>query len=198
MKFELKPIPYAYDALDPVISKETVEYHYGKHVATYVTNLNNLILGTRFENADLESIVKESDGGIFNNAAQIWNHYFYFETFTSNGREVPKGKLVEAIEAAFSSFNDFKKEFNSAAATLFGAGWVWLVKDEMGKLSILKESNAGNPLTKGFVPLLVFDVWEHAYYIDYRNRRADHLNELWKIINWDIVEKRFLFQTSLS
>lgn len=191
MKFELKPISYANDALEPVISKETIEFHHGKHLATYVTNLNNLIVGTKFENADLDTIVKESDGGIFNNAAQVWNHNFYFETFSPDGGGEPKGELMDAIKAAFGSFDDFKKEFANAAITLFGSGWAWLVKDKDGKLSIVKESNAGNPLTKGLTPLLTFDVWEHAYYIDYRNRRADHLAELWKIIDWNVVGKRY-------
>ncbi len=191
MKFELKPLPYAYDALEPVISKETMELHHDKHLMTYVTNLNNLIAGTKFENADLETIVKESDGGIFNNAAQAWNHDFYFASFKSNGGGEPKGKLAEAIKTTFGSFDDFKKEFSNAAVTLFGSGWAWLVKDKDGKLSILKESNAGNPLTKGFTPLLAFDVWEHAYYVDFRNRRADHVNALWGIINWDAVEARY-------
>lgn len=191
MKFELKSLPYANDALEPVISKETIEYHHGKHLATYVTNLNNLIAGTKFENADLETIIKESDGGIFNNAAQVWNHNFYFESFNPNGSGEPAGKFAEAINAAFGSFENFKKEFAAAGVGLFGSGWAWLVKDAEGKLSIVKESNAGNPLTKGLTPIFTFDVWEHAYYIDYRNRRADHLNELWKIVDWEVVGKRY-------
>ena len=191
MKFELKPLSYANDALEPVISKETIEYHHGKHLATYVTNLNNLIAGTKFENADLETIIKESEGGIFNNSAQVWNHNFYFESFSPNGGGGPNGKFADAINAAFGSFDDFKKEFIAAAVGLFGSGWAWLIKDNAGNLSIVKESNAGNPLTKGLIPIFTFDVWEHAYYIDYRNRRADHLNELWKIVDWDVVSKRY-------
>ncbi|MFT3994273.1 MAG: superoxide dismutase [Dysgonomonas sp.] len=191
MKFELPKLPYATNALEPVISQQTIELHYGKHLQTYVTNLNNLIPGTKFENSDLETIVKESDGAIFNNAGQILNHNIYFLTFSPNGGGEPKGKLAEAINAEWGSFENFKKEFNTAATGLFGSGWAWLAKDANGKLQITKEQNAGNPITKGLTPLLGFDVWEHAYYLDYQNRRADHLTELWKIINWDSVEARY-------
>lgn len=191
MKFELPKLPYATNALEPVISQQTIELHYGKHLQTYVTNLNNLIPGTKFENSDLETIVKESDGAIFNNAGQILNHNIYFLTFSPNGGGEPKGKLAEAINAEWGSFENFKKEFNTAATGLFGSGWAWLAKDANGKLQITKEQNGGNPVTKGLTPLLGFDVWEHAYYLDYQNRRADHLNELWKIINWDSVEARY-------
>ncbi|MCD7971981.1 MAG: superoxide dismutase [Candidatus Azobacteroides sp.] len=191
MTFELKPLPYASNALEPVISKETIEYHHDKHLATYVSNLNKLIVGTKFENSDLETIIKESDGGIFNNAAQVWNHNFYFDTFLPGGSNTPQGKLAEAINTTFGSFDNFKKEFNEASTTLFGSGWAWLVKDNEGKLSIVKESNAGNPLTKGYTPIFTFDVWEHAYYIDYRNRRADHVAEVWKLINWDVAGERY-------
>lgn len=191
MKFELPVLPYATDALEPVISKQTIELHYGKHLQTYITNLNNLVPGTKFENADLETIVKESDGAIFNNAGQTLNHNIYFLSFSPNGGGEPKGKLAEAINAEWGSFENFKKEFNAAAVSVFGSGWAWLAKDASGKLQITKEQNAGNPLTKGLTPLLGIDVWEHAYYLDYQNRRADHLNEIWKIINWDAVEARY-------
>ena len=176
MKFELPQLPYAADALEPVISQKTIEFHYGKHHQAYVTNLNNLVPGTKFENSDLETIVKESDGPIFNNAAQIWNHTFYFTSFSPNGGGAPKGALAAAINAAFGSFDNFKKEFVQAGVTLFGSGWAWLVKNKEGKLEIVKEGNAGNPMTKGLTPILTFDVWEHAYYLDYQNRRADYLN----------------------
>lgn len=191
MKFELPKLPYATDALAPVIGQQTVELHYGKHLQTYITNLNNLIQGTKFENADLETIVKESDGAIFNNAGQALNHNIYFLSFSPNGGGEPAGKLADAIKAQFGSFEDFKKEFVAAGVGLFGSGWVWLSKDDAGKLYITKEPNAGNPLTKGYTPLLGFDVWEHAYYLDYQNRRADHLNDLWKIIDWTAVSARY-------
>lgn len=192
MKFELVKLPYATDALAPVMSKETIELHHGKHLQTYVTNLNNLLPGSKFEGKDLETIVKESDGAIFNNAGQILNHNIYFLSFTPNGGGgEPTGKLGEAIKAQFGSFDNFKKEFSDAAVTLFGAGWAWLSKDANGKLYITKETNAGNPVTKGYTPILGFDVWEHAYYVDYRNRRADHVAELWNIIDWKAVEARY-------
>jgi superoxide dismutase, Fe-Mn family len=191
MKFELPQLSYANDSLEPVISKNTIDFHYGKHHQTYVTNLNNLIAGTQFENSDIETIIKKSDGGIFNNAAQVWNHTFYFTSFKPKGGGLPKGELADAINSFFGSFENFKKEFNTAATTLFGSGWAWLVKDEKGNLSILKESNAGNPLTKGFIPILTFDVWEHAYYLDYQNRRADYLNSIWDIIDWETVSARY-------
>ncbi|MGL6179714.1 MAG: superoxide dismutase [Tannerellaceae bacterium] len=191
MKFELPKLPYANNALEPVISEETINFHYGKHHQAYVNNLNNLIQGTKFENADLVTIIKESDGPVFNNAAQVWNHTFYFNSFKPNGGGAPKGKLAEAINDTWGSFDNFKKEFNTASTGLFGSGWAWLVKDKDGKLSIIKESNAGNPLTKGLTPILTFDVWEHAYYLDYQNRRPDHVNALWDIINWDVVEERY-------
>lgn len=192
MKFTLPELPYAKDALEPVISTKTIEFHYGKHHQAYVNNLNNLIPGTKFENADLETIIKEADGGIYNNAAQVWNHTFYFEQFhpKSNGGQ-PSGALAEAINAKFGSFESFKTEFENAGATTFGSGWVWLVKNKDGKLEIVKESNAGNPMTKGLKPVLTFDVWEHAYYLDFQNRRPDHLKALWDIVDWKVIEKRF-------
>lgn len=192
MKFEMPKLPYATNALEPVISQQTVELHYGKHLQTYVNNLNNLVPGTKFENADLVTIVKESDGGIFNNAGQILNHDIYFASFTAPGTGgAPKGKLADAINSQFGSFENFQKEFNTAGAALFGSGWVWLAKDASGKLSIEKEANGSNPVVKGLTPILGIDVWEHAYYLDYQNRRADHLAEVWKIINWDVVSSRY-------
>ncbi len=191
MKYELPKLPYDVNALEPVISARTIEFHHGKHHQAYVTNLNNLIPGTQFETMSLEDIVRKSDGGIFNNAAQIWNHTFYFNSFKPQGGGIPTGKLLKAVENTWGSFDLFKKEFNNAAITLFGSGWAWLVKNEKGELSVIKESNAGNPLTKGLVPILTFDVWEHAYYIDYQNRRADYLAALWDIIDWDTVSARF-------
>ena len=191
MKFSLPELPYAHDALEPIITKETIAYHYGKHHLTYVNNLNGLVGGTEFENSDLDTIVKKSDGPIFNNAAQIWNHNFYFLSLTPNKGSKPSEKLAKAIDATFGSLDAFKEEFGKAAITVFGAGWAWLVKDDAGKLSIVKESNAGNPMTRGLVPLLTFDVWEHAYYIDYRNRRADYVAALWDLVNWDAVSERY-------
>ncbi|MDR3269081.1 MAG: superoxide dismutase [Tannerella sp.] len=191
MKIELVKLPYAVDDLEPVISKQTIELHHGKHLQAYVNNLNNLIPGTKFENADIETIVKESDGGIFNNAGQVLNHNLYFLQFSPLGGGKPSGKLATAIDEAWGSFENFRKEFETAGMGLFGSGWVWLAKDKDGKLSITKEANGGNPVTKELTPLLGFDVWEHAYYLDYQNRRADHLKELWKIVDWNVVESRY-------
>ncbi|MEA4982461.1 MAG: superoxide dismutase [Paludibacter sp.] len=191
MKFSLPELPYAHDALAPVISAETISYHYGKHHQTYVNNLNGLVPGTEFENADLDTIVKRSEGPIFNNAAQIWNHNFYFLSLTPNKGSKPGTSLAKAINDAFGSFDNFKTEFGKAAVTVFGSGWAWLVKDAEGKLSITKESNAGNPLTRGLTPLLTFDVWEHAYYLDYQNRRPDYVAALWDLVDWDVVSARY-------
>jgi len=191
MKFELPQLPYAQNALEPVISQKTIEFHYGKHHQAYATNLNNLIVGTPFENADLEAIVKQADGPIFNNAAQVWNHTFYFLQFKPNGGGAPKGNLAKAIDATYGSFDKFKEEFAKAATTLFGSGWAWLVKKADGSLDIVKESNAGCPLKSGFTPVLTIDVWEHAYYLDYQNRRPDHIAAFWSILNWDAIEARF-------
>lgn len=191
MKFSLPELPYAHNALEPVISEKTISFHYGKHHLTYVNNLNGLVPGTEFENADLDTIVKKSEGPIFNNAAQIWNHNFYFLSLTPNKGSVPSAALAKAIDAAFGSFDSFKDEFGKAAITVFGSGWAWLVKDAEGKLSIVKESNAGNPMTRGLVPLLTFDVWEHAYYIDYQNRRADYVAALWDLVDWNVVSARY-------
>ncbi|MDR1980585.1 MAG: superoxide dismutase [Tannerellaceae bacterium] len=191
MQFELIKLPYAPEGLEPVISKQTIEFHHGKHLQTYVNNLNNLVVGTPFEQAALETIVKEAEGALFNNAGQILNHNLYFTQFSPKGGGHPTGKLAAAIDAEWGSFEQFRAAFEAAGAGLFGSGWVWLAKDSEGKLSITKESNAGNPVTKGLTPLLGFDVWEHAYYLDYQNRRADHLKELWKIVDWEAVGKRY-------
>lgn len=189
MKFELPPLPYAENALEPVISGETIRYHYGKHHQAYVNNLNNLVGGTRFENAPLEQIIKEADGGIFNNGAQVWNHTFYWEGLGGKGGQ-PQGKLLEKINEAFGSFEQFKTVFADAAAKLFGSGWAWLVLDEENKLRIVQTSNAGNPLRDGKKPLFTCDVWEHAYYLDYQNRRPDYVKSFWDIVNWDKVSER--------
>ena len=191
MKFELPKLPYAQSELEPVISEKTISFHYGKHHQTYVNNLNNLIIGTEFENADLDNIVKKSDGAIFNNAAQVWNHNFYFLALTPKKGTQPSEKLAKAIDAVWGSLDNFKEEFEKAAVSVFGSGWAWLVSDESGKLSIVKESNAGNPITRNLKPILTFDVWEHAYYLDYQNRRADQMKALWDIVNWDELSKRY-------
>lgn len=190
-QFTLPVLQYSTDALAPVISQSTIDYHYGKHLQAYINNLNSLIVGTPFENSDLVSIVKNSEGAIFNNAAQAWNHEFYFNTFSPKAKQAPEGALLKAIEQTWGSFDDFKKEFVANGTAIFGSGWVWLAKTPDGKLVILKEGNAGNPLTKGYTPLLGADVWEHSYYLDYQNRRADHLNALWSITDWKTIESRF-------
>ena len=191
MKFELPALPYAKDALEPYISAQTLEHHHGKHHQAYVNNLNNLIAGTEFENADLETIIKTSNGGIFNNAAQVYNHTFYFEQFNLNGSKEASGKLKTAIEADFGSFAQFKEEFTKASATLFGSGWAWLVKDSAGKLKIVQTSNAGCPITEGLTPLMTCDVWEHAYYLDKQNLRPKYIEDFWQILDWQVVESRF-------
>lgn len=184
MTFELPALPYAMDALAPSISKETLEYHYGKHHRAYVTNLNNLIPGTEFENSSLEDIMKKASGGIFNNAAQIWNHTFYWHSLSPNGGGEPTGKLADAIKNDFGSFADFKTAFTKAAITQFGSGWAWLVKNAAGKLEIVQTGNAGNPMLENKKPLLTCDVWEHAYYIDTRNDRAKYVEHFWNLVNW--------------
>lgn len=191
MLYSLPQLPYATDSLAPIISKETIEYHYGKHEKTYIDNLNNLIKGTPYEEMTLEDIIRKATGSLFNNAAQAWNHIFYFFSFSPDGGGFPKGELLEAITTHFGSFEVLKKQFVEAGTTLFGSGWVWLSSDNDGKLIISQGSNASNPLTEGMTPLLTFDVWEHAYYLDYQNRRADALNALWDIIDWDIIESRY-------
>lgn len=191
MKFELPKLPYELNGLEPYISQKTLEFHYGKHHQAYVTNLNNLIPGTEFENETLENIVLRSEGPIFNNGAQVWNHTFYFMSLSPKGGGEPKGALADAITRDFGSFEKFKTDFSTAAATVFGSGWAWLVKDKAGKLSIVKESNAGNPMRSGLTPVLTCDVWEHAYYIDVQNRRPDYIASFWNLVDWDVVGKRF-------
>lgn len=195
--FTLMTLPYAPEALEPVISRETIEFHYGKHLQTYVDNLNKLVAGTEFEAMPLEEIVCKSQGGIFNNAGQILNHNLYFGQFRPvTGNPSPMtdiaSPLMDAIIRDFGSFEAFQKEFEQKGVTLFGSGWVWLSADKDGKLVITQETNANNPITKGLKPLLTMDVWEHAYYIDYRNRRAAHLQALWQIINWDEINRRYI------
>ena len=184
-------LPYANDALAPVISAETIDYHYGKHEKAYIDNLNKLIAGTEYEDMALEDIIRKSEGGLFNNASQAWNHIFYFFTFSPDGASEPSGELRKAIDLQFGSFENFNQEFVDAGVKLFGSGWVWLACDEDGKLMIIQKQNAGNPLTDGLIPLLTFDVWEHAYYIDYKNRRAEALEKLWDIVDWDVVSSRY-------
>ena len=194
--FTLMALPYGQEALEPVISRETIEYHHGKHLQAYVDNLNKLIAGTEYEGMALEDIVCKAQGGIFNNAGQILNHNMYFGQFApvAANNHMPKGAILKAIERDFGSMEAFKAEFEQKGVSLFGSGWVWLAADKDGKLVITQEANAGNPITKGLKPLLTMDVWEHAYYIDYRNRRAAHLQALWQIINWEEVERRLVGQ----
>ncbi len=187
MSFELPPLPYEKNALEPHISAETLEYHYGKHHQTYVTNLNKLTEGKPEADMSLEELIKSSSGGVFNNAAQVWNHTFYWNCLSPNGGGAPTGKLAEAIDAAFGSFEEFKSQFSTSAATNFGSGWTWLVKKADGNLAIVNTSNAGNPMTDGDTPLLTCDVWEHAYYIDYRNARPKYVESFWNLVNWDFV-----------
>ena len=190
MSFELPKLPYMLNELEPVISQKTLEFHYGKHHQTYVTNLNNLVPGTKFENATLETIIKEAEGGIFNNGAQVWNHTFFFNSLGPRAGGEPTGAISVAINKSFGSFAEFKEKFSKAAVTLFGSGWAWLVKKDDGSLDIVQESNAGNPLRKGVTPLLTCDVWEHAYYLDYQNKRADFVEGFWKLVNWNTVASR--------
>ena len=191
-KFELMVLPYAIDALEPVISKQTLEFHHGKHLAGYVNNLNGLLEGSPLAGLPLEEIVCKAEGGMLNNAGQILNHNLYFEQFTGEPtKSAPTGQLADAIERDFGSFEAFKEEFQKKGATLFGSGWVWLSSDKDGKLLITQETNAANPVQKGLKPLLTFDVWEHAYYLDYQNRRPDHLAALWQIVDWSVIEKRY-------
>ena len=190
-KYELMTLPYATEALEPVISRETLSFHHGKHLAAYVNNLNTLLPGSGMESLSLEEIVCQATGGIQNNAGQILNHELYFGQFAAPKQDnVPSGKMAEAIARDFGSFEAFKEEFQKKGATLFGSGWVWLSADKDGKLVITQEANAANPIQKGLTPLLTFDVWEHAYYLDYQNRRPDHLAALWQIVDWKVVEGR--------
>ena len=192
MNYSMPTLPYSKDALAPVISQETIDYHYGKHLQTYVNNLNALVSGTPFEGKTVEEIVVTApDGAIFNNAGQVLNHTLYFLQFTPQPEKYqPEGKLAETIQRDFGNFENFKNEMTQAASSIFGSGWAWLAMNKDGKLVIVKEPNGSNPLRQGLKPLLGFDVWEHAYYLDYQNRRTDHLANLWKIIDWKVVENR--------
>ena len=192
-KFELMALPYAPEALEPVISKETIAFHHGKHLAGYVNNLNGLLEGSPLAGLPLEEIVLKAEGAILNNAGQILNHNMYFGQFTGESMQsTPKGRIIEAIVRDFGSFEAFKEEFQKKGATLFGSGWVWLSADKDGQLVITQEPNAANPIQKGLKPLLTFDVWEHAYYLDYQNRRPDHLAALWQIVDWEVIEGRWM------
>lgn len=193
MTYNMPTLPYATNALEPVISQQTIEFHYGKHLQAYVNNLNSLVPGTEFEGKSVEEIVKTApDGAVFNNAGQVLNHELYFTQFAPKpAHSEPVGKLAEAIVKDFGSFDNFKNEFTAASVGLFGSGWAWLSVDKSGKLVITKEANGSNPVRAGLKPLLGFDVWEHSYYLDYQNRRADHINALWSIVDWDVVGSRF-------
>ena len=191
MAFELPPLPYPMNALEPHISGETLEYHYGKHHRAYVNKLNELTCGTELEKQSLEEIIMKSSGAIFNNAAQVWNHTFYWHCMSPQGGGEPNGALKAALEESFKSFAEFKEKFTAAALSQFGSGWAWLIKDKMGSLEIMSTSNAGNPMTEGKIPLLTCDVWEHAYYIDTRNVRADYVQNFWKLVNWEFVSDNF-------
>jgi len=184
-------LPYALDALEPVISAETISYHWGKHEKAYIDNLNKLIRDTEWEDTPLEDVIRTASGPLFNNASQAWNHIFYFFSFSPDGGGEPTGELLDAINREFGSFEAFKKLFEEAGTGLFGSGWVWLSQDKDGRLFITQGPNASNPLTQGLTPILTFDVWEHAYYLDYQNRRADQLHKLWDIIDWDVVSSRY-------
>lgn len=191
MTHELPKLPYAMDALEPYISKETLEYHYGKHHKAYVDNLNKLIPGTEFENMSLEETIMKSSNGIFNNAAQIWNHTFYWHCMTPKSSGEPSGKLADAIKKTFNSFDEFKKLFEQTAVKTFGSGWAWLAKNNKGEIEIISTSNAGTPMTQHKKALLTCDVWEHAYYIDYRNLRPTYVEKWWNLVNWDFVKEKF-------
>lgn len=190
--YQLIDLPFGASELEPVISAETIALHHGKHLATYVNNLNNLLPGSEFENLPLEEIVAKAKGAIFNNAGQILNHNLYFEQLQAPSDDNhPVGALATAIDEQFGSFEAFKEKFTAAAVTLFGSGWAWLASDTNGKLHILQMANADNPVTKGLKPILTFDVWEHAYYVDYRNRRPDHITAMWQLLNWQVIDRRF-------
>jgi Fe-Mn family superoxide dismutase len=191
MKHVLPELPYAKNALEPHISAETLEFHYGKHHATYVDKLNGMIEGTEFESASLEEIILGSSGGIFNNAAQIWNHSFYWDGLSPNGGGKPEALLADAIDSEFGSFEQFKEAFTASALGNFGSGWTWLVKNSSGSLEIVNTDDAANPMNAGHTPILTCDVWEHAYYIDYRNKRPDYINAFWNLVNWDFVASKF-------
>jgi Fe-Mn family superoxide dismutase len=188
--YKLPELPFAKNALEPFISEKTIEFHYGKHHQAYIDNLNKLVVGTEFENKPLEDIILQAKDGIFNNAAQVWNHSFFWNCLTPNGSAI-KDNLLSAINQQFNSLDDFKNQFTAAALSLFGSGWVWLAKDSKGKLEIIKESNAGNPLRNGFVPIMTLDVWEHAYYLDYQNKRAGFIDAFWNICDWEKISERY-------
>ncbi len=190
-KFTAPPLAYSADALAPTISQETIDLHYGKHLQAYLNNLNSLIEGSGFEGSTLDDVVYGASGALFNNGAQVWNHIFYFETLSPTPKPCPEGALIEALEYFFGSFDEFKTEFEKQGAALFGSGWVWLSKDSSDELFITQGSNADNPLRDGFTPLLTFDVWEHAYYVDYQNQRAAHLAKMWDVVDWAVVERRY-------
>jgi len=191
MSFELPPLPYAMDALLPHISAETLEYHHGKHHQTYITNLNKLLEGSEYDEMSLEEIIMKSSGGLFNNAAQTWNHTFYWNCLSPSGGGEPSGRLAEAIVKQFGSFEEFKAQFSQSCVTNFGSGWTWLVENSDGSLEIVNTSNAGNPMTEGKIPLMTCDVWEHAYYIDYRNVRPNYVEAFWSLVNWNYVADNF-------
>ena len=198
VSFTLPPLPYEKNALEPHISAQTLEYHHGKHHQAYVTNLNNLVKGTEWEHKPLEEIIKKSSGGVFNNAAQIWNHTFYWHCLSAKGGGEPTGALKQAIEQNFGSFAAFKELFTKTAVTTFGSGWAWLVKTHDGKLEVVSTSNAGTPLTvEGKTPLLTCDVWEHAYYIDYKNARPTYVEHFWNLVNWEFVAKNMVEQAKI-
>lgn len=188
-KFTLQPLPYAENALAPYIGEKTIQYHYGKHLAAYIDNTNKLKAGTNFDDEPLHEIVKQASGGLFNNAAQVFNHYFYFEALHTPGQEEPLPKMKELIDKNFGSFEDFKEKFAQTGMALFGSGWVWLVQDGE-KLEIIPAPNAENPLKNDQYPLLTMDVWEHAYYLDTQNARAKYIENFWKVLNWEVIEKR--------
>lgn len=190
MNHTLPALSFGPGDLRPHISERTIEFHYGKHHQAYVNNLNKMVEGSKFEKASLEDIIKEAEDGIFNNGAQVWNHSFYFGSLSPKGGGKPEGALLRALERDFNSFSEFKEKFTTAAATLFGSGWAWLVMEPEGKLRIFQESNAGNPIRNGLIPLLTCDVWEHAYYLDYQNRRPDYIKSFWELVDWKIVSER--------
>jgi Fe-Mn family superoxide dismutase len=191
MNYQLPALPYESHDLEPAISAKTVEVHYGRHEKAYIDNLNRLIKDTEFDDMDIEEVIANGTGALLNNASQAWNHIFYFFSFSPDGRREPAGRLLHAINTYFGSVKLFKEAFVKAGVEIFGSGWVWLVSDDKGKLLIKQYSNAESPLREGLTPLLTFDVWEHAYYLDYQNRRADALNALWDIVDWDMVESRY-------
>lgn len=191
MKFTRPRLPYSHSDLEPVISASTVDFHYGKHEQAYIDNLNRLVEGTEFADMPLEEIIIKSEGPLFNNASQAWNHIFYFFQFNPAGTKEPSGKLLEKINEQFGSIEEMKKKIGEAGLSLFGSGWVWLSSDTNGELYITQGKNAENPLTKGLKPILVFDVWEHAYYLDYQNRRGDYLARIWDLVDWSVIEQRY-------